>query len=100
MPAGMGFADGAAMSANGITALQVLDAAGIKAGDKVFVNGGSGGTGTLIVQVVRERVGETGFVVSCCSGGNVELVKGLGADEVSFSIVNSDQIKFCFSIHD
>ena len=97
MPSGMGFRDAAAVIANGVTALQVVDAGGIKRGDKVFVNGGSGGTGSLIVQVVRERVGEGGVVVSCCSGGNVEMVKGLGVDEVWIISLDHDQDS-CFVI--
>ncbi|KAJ6006020.1 hypothetical protein N7451_003964 [Penicillium sp. IBT 35674x] len=82
IPAGMDLEHAAALSGNGVTAVQVVDAAAVKPGDKVFVNGGSGGAGSMILQVVRNRVGESGMVVSSCSGGNVELVKSLGADEV------------------
>lgn len=82
VPVGMDLEHAAALGGNGVTAVQVVDAAAVKRGDKVFVNGGSGGSGTMILQVIRERVGESGVVVSSCSGGNIGLVKSLGADEV------------------
>ncbi|KAJ5946814.1 hypothetical protein N7454_003653 [Penicillium verhagenii] len=82
IPAGMDLEHAAALGGNGVTALQVVDAAMLQKGQKVFVNGGSGGTGSMILQVARERVGENGIVVSSCSEANVDLVKSLGADEV------------------
>jgi hypothetical protein len=39
----------------------------------------------MVVQTVRERVGSEGRVVAVCSGKNEAMVKGLGADEVSYS---------------
>ncbi|KAH8691130.1 alcohol dehydrogenase [Talaromyces proteolyticus] len=66
----------------GCTAIQVIDRAGVKSGDKVLINGGSGGAGAMMVQVTRSVVGPNGRVVATCSGANVELVKSLGADEV------------------
>ncbi|KAJ5745929.1 hypothetical protein N7520_011111 [Penicillium odoratum] len=82
VPVGMDLEHAAALGGNGITAVQVVDAVQVKRGGKVFVNGGSGGTGSMILQVVRERVGESGVVVASCSSGNIGLVKSLGADEV------------------
>ena len=38
-----------------------------------------------MVQFAKEAVGEAGRVVAICSGGNVEMVKELGADEVCIS---------------
>jgi len=86
VPVGMDLEHAAALGGNGVTAVQIADAAAIKRGDKVFVNGGSGGAGSMILQVVRERVGESGIVVSSCSGGNIGLVQSLGADEVCICI--------------
>jgi reticulon-4-interacting protein 1, mitochondrial len=75
-------AEWAGLSAVGCTAVQVTDRMGIKAGDKVLINGSSGGAGVLMVQVVKSIVGPGGRVVATCSGRNVDLVKSLGADEV------------------
>lgn len=73
----------------GFTALQALmlgdlpfvRSNGAQRGGKVFINGGSGGTGTFMVQIAKRGMG-CESVVATCSGANVELVKGLGADEV------------------
>ena len=62
----------------------MLEKAQLKRGDAVLINGASGGIGTLVVQMAKDTVGESGRVVAICSGRNVELVKGLGADEVSY----------------
>ncbi|QIW94494.1 hypothetical protein AMS68_000012 [Peltaster fructicola] len=51
----------------------------VKAGDKVLINGGSGGVGTFAIQIAK-ILGCT--VTAVCSGANVELCKSLGADEV------------------
>jgi len=51
----------------------------VKSGDRVFINGGSGGTGVFGIQIAK-AVGC--HVTASCSTGNVELCKGLGADEV------------------
>ncbi|KAJ5636030.1 uncharacterized protein N7484_009343 [Penicillium longicatenatum] len=82
VPVGMDLEHAAALGGNGVTAVQVVDAAAVKRGDKVFVNGGSGGAGSMILQVMRQKVGESGVVISSCSSGNIGLVKSLGAGEV------------------
>ncbi|KAK7177618.1 reticulon-4-interacting protein mitochondrial precursor [Paraphaeosphaeria sporulosa] len=51
----------------------------VKAGDRVFINGGSGGTGVLAIQIAK-AMGLN--VTTSCSTPNVELCKSLGADEV------------------
>ena len=50
-----------------------------KAGDKVFINGGSGGLGTFLIQIAKTIGCE---VTTTCSTANVEFCKSLGADEV------------------
>jgi reticulon-4-interacting protein 1, mitochondrial len=75
----------AGFGVSGCTALALMNSAKIQKGDKVLVNGASGGVGSIVVQFAKEAVGEAGRVVAICSGGNVEMVKEIGADEVCIS---------------
>jgi NADPH:quinone reductase-like Zn-dependent oxidoreductase len=63
-----------------LTAWQVLiDLANLKKGEKVLIHAGSGGVGTLAIQLAK-HIGAT--VATTTSAANVDLVKGLGADVV------------------
>lgn len=79
-PAEVGFEQAASLPIAATTALQALrDKGQLKAGQKVLINGASGGVGTFAVQLARHFGAE---VTGVCSTRNVELVRSLGADHV------------------
>ena len=79
-PASLDFAQAAGLPVAALTALQALrDKAQVQPGDKVLVNGASGGVGTYAVQIAKSLGAE---VTGVCSTRNVELVRSLGADHV------------------
>ena len=75
--------DGAGGIASGITAMQFVELTSLKEGGRVLITGASGGTGSLVVQAARAVIGDGGLVVGTCSGANEQLVRDLGASEVS-----------------
>jgi len=79
-PPNLSFAQAAAIPIAGVTALQGLrDRAQVQAGQKVLVNGASGGVGTFTVQIAKAMGAE---VTGVCSTRNLEMVRSLGADHV------------------
>src|SRR6476469_10114861 len=79
-PKNITHAEAAGVTIAGLTALQSLrDLGQIQAGNKVWINGASGGVGTFAVQVAKAMNAE---VTGVCSAKNRELVKSLGADFV------------------
>jgi NADPH:quinone reductase-like Zn-dependent oxidoreductase len=80
IPDGLSFEEAVALPFGGSTALYFLrDKGGVKAGERVLVNGASGGVGTAAVQIAKHL---GAHVTAVCSGRNAELVRSLGADEV------------------
>ncbi|KAF2764725.1 NADPH:quinone reductase-like protein [Teratosphaeria nubilosa] len=78
LPEGVSLEDGATVGVAGLTAYQSI-VPHVKAGSKLLILGGSGGTGIFGIQIAK--------IVGCevtvtCSTANVELCKSLGADEV------------------
>ena len=79
-PANVSFEQAASLPIAAVTALQALrDHGQLQAGDKVLINGASGGVGTYAVQIARSMGAE---VFGVCSTRNVEMVLALGADQV------------------
>ena len=79
-PANISFEEAASANIAALTALQGLrDTAGVTAGQKVIVNGASGGVGTFAVQIAKWLGAE---VTGVCSTRNIELVQSIGADYV------------------
>ncbi len=80
IPDGVSDEAAAATPVAGLTAIQALRTHGkVQPGEHVLVNGAAGGVGTMCVQIAK-ALGAT--VTAVCSTGNVEMVAGLGADEV------------------
>ena len=79
-PANLSFEQAAAVPMAGLVALQALrDHGGVRAGQKVLINGASGGIGTFAVQIAKALGAE---VTGVCSTRNVDMVRSIGADHV------------------
>lgn len=78
-PGNISFEEAASLPLAGLTALQSLESAGIKANDKVLIHAGSGGVGSLAIQYAKTK---GAYVYTTTSTDNVNWVKELGADRV------------------
>jgi NADPH:quinone reductase-like Zn-dependent oxidoreductase len=78
-PVNLTFEEAAAISFGGTTALDFFRKAKLERGEKVLINGASGGVGTAAVQLAKHFGAD---VTGVCSATNVELVRSLGAQHV------------------
>src|SRR6266513_451795 len=79
-PANITLEEAGSVDIAGVTALQaVRDKGKLQSGQKILINGASGGVGTFAVQIAKS-LGAS--VTGVCSTRNVDLVKSLGADQV------------------
>src|SRR5216110_2144894 len=79
-PASVTFEQAASVPIAGITALQgVRDTGKVQPGQKVLINGASGGVGTFAVQIAKSMGAD---VTGVCSTRNLDMVRSLGADHV------------------
>jgi len=79
-PRNVSFEDAAGLPIAALTALQALrDKGQLQRGQRVLINGASGGVGTYAVQIAKAMGAQ---VTGVCSTRNVELVSSLGADDV------------------
>jgi NADPH:quinone reductase-like Zn-dependent oxidoreductase len=80
-PSNLSFEEAAAVPVAGLTALEaVRDKGNLQAGQRVLVNGASGGVGSFAVQLAKAL--GAGHVTAVCSSRNVERAEALGADRV------------------
>jgi NADPH:quinone reductase-like Zn-dependent oxidoreductase len=79
-PANLSFTEAAALPLVALTSWQVMfDQGHLSAGQKVFIPAGSGGVGTVAIQLAKSM---GAYVATTTSTKNIEMVKQLGADEV------------------
>ncbi|RUS15973.1 alcohol dehydrogenase zinc-binding domain-containing protein [Endogone sp. FLAS-F59071] len=80
MPKNLSFTEAAAVPLAGLTAWQaIVDTGNVKEGQRVLINGGSGGVGSYAIQIAKYFGAE---VTTTCSERNIALVKSLGTDRV------------------
>jgi NADPH:quinone reductase-like Zn-dependent oxidoreductase len=78
-PASVSVEDAAVLGVSALTAIAALDAAEVKAGDRVLVIGASGGVGSYLVQMAKAR---GAVVTGVCRGSKADAVRAMGADAV------------------
>lgn len=79
-PGDISFEEATGISTSGVTALMdICDAGKVQQGQKVLINGASGGVGTFAVQIAKALGAE---VTGVCSARNADMVRSIGADNI------------------
>jgi NADPH:quinone reductase len=89
-PAPLGWPEAAGLMLAGATAVHTLEATGVSAGDTVLVHGAAGGVGLNAVQLARQRGAR---VLATASERNHDLLRGLGAEPVSYGDGLADRVR-------
>jgi NADPH:quinone reductase-like Zn-dependent oxidoreductase len=80
IPDGVSFEEAAALHVGGVTAwLALFDTGHLEAGQRLLIQGGAGGVGSMAVQLGHWK---GAYVIATASTANVEFVRSIGADEV------------------
>jgi NADPH:quinone reductase-like Zn-dependent oxidoreductase len=117
MPDELGFVEASALSLTGLTAHQGLEIIGLRGGEHLFVQGGAGGVGHMVVQLAVARGAR---VAATASPGNHDFLRELGAEpfdyhdpellqrwrewtggagaDAAFDIFGGDGLEQCFSV--
>jgi NADPH:quinone reductase-like Zn-dependent oxidoreductase len=94
IPDGMTFEQAATLHVGGVTAwVALFDTAHLEAGQRLLVQGGAGGVGSIAVQLAHWK---GAHVIATTSTANVDYVKSLGADEV----IDYTAVNFEDGVHD
>ncbi len=78
-PESLSHTEAASLPLVALTAHQCLEAAGVAEGHRVLIQAGSGGVGSVAIQLAKRR---GAHVITTCSARNADYVRELGADEV------------------
>jgi len=76
-PAALTFREGAAYPLVAVTAWQAVEAARVAKGERVLIQGGSGGVGSMALQIAKTR---GAYVIATASSSNLDYVRSIGAD--------------------
>ncbi len=94
MPKSTDFNEAAAVALVGLSAMQgLVDAAHLTSGQRILIQGGSGGVGSAAIQLAKHL---GAYVITTVRGSSAEFAKQMGADEV----LNFEQNDFTGSLHD
>jgi NADPH:quinone reductase-like Zn-dependent oxidoreductase len=89
-PAGLSWAEAAALPVAVETAVRTLDLLGVVADQTVLINGAAGGVGTAAVQFARAR---GAHVIGTASEGNHDFLRSLGAEPTTYGAGMVDRVR-------